>query len=262
MRGTLDKALDVLRQNVAMGWAMITMVEGISRAEGGIGAMILNQNKHFARRGLRASCFVILALGLLMDYGMGVLVRILCPYARSSSRAMTARWRATPASVLSRRCARTCRCVCSAGTLILRRASASTCTIASARHRHRPDRGAARPVGRRQDAPAPHHRRARPARLGHAARARRARRSSPARWAWCSRTIRCCAIAPSFDNLDRRRQGQRARRQGGRSKRAARAARALRARRSRQASIRRSSRADSGSASPSRSSSCAPSSSC
>jgi len=45
--GTLDKALDVMRQNLAMGWAMITMVEGISRAEGGIGALILNQNKYF-----------------------------------------------------------------------------------------------------------------------------------------------------------------------------------------------------------------------
>ena len=47
VRGTLDKALDILRQNLAIGWAMITMVEGISRAEGGIGALILNQNKHF-----------------------------------------------------------------------------------------------------------------------------------------------------------------------------------------------------------------------
>jgi ABC-type nitrate/sulfonate/bicarbonate transport system permease component len=47
VRGTLDKALDTLRQNLAMGWAMITMVEGISRAEGGVGALILNQNKHF-----------------------------------------------------------------------------------------------------------------------------------------------------------------------------------------------------------------------
>jgi len=41
--GTLDKALEVLRQNLAIGWAMITMVEGISRAEGGIGALILNE---------------------------------------------------------------------------------------------------------------------------------------------------------------------------------------------------------------------------
>jgi NitT/TauT family transport system permease protein len=78
--GTLDKALDVLRQNVAMGWAMITMVEGISRAEGGIGAMILNENKHFLLAEVYAILFVILLLGLAMDYGMGVLTNVLCPY--------------------------------------------------------------------------------------------------------------------------------------------------------------------------------------
>jgi NitT/TauT family transport system permease protein len=82
VRGTLDKALDVLRQNVAMGWAMITMVEGISRAEGGIGAMILNENKHFALAEVYAILFVILVLGLAMDYGMGVLTNLLCPYVR------------------------------------------------------------------------------------------------------------------------------------------------------------------------------------
>jgi NitT/TauT family transport system permease protein len=78
--GTLDKALDVLRQNVAMGWAMITMVEGISRAEGGIGAMILNENKHFLLAEVYAILFVILVLGLTMDYGMGVATNLLCPY--------------------------------------------------------------------------------------------------------------------------------------------------------------------------------------
>ena len=80
VRGTLDKALDVLRQNVAMGWAMITMVEGISRAEGGIGAMILNENKHFLLAEVYAILFVILFLGLAMDYGMGALTNLLCPY--------------------------------------------------------------------------------------------------------------------------------------------------------------------------------------
>ncbi len=80
--GTLDKALDVMRQNVAMGWAMITMVEGISRAEGGIGAMILNQNKHFKLAEVYAILLVILVLGLLMDYGMGLLTDLLCPYSR------------------------------------------------------------------------------------------------------------------------------------------------------------------------------------
>jgi NitT/TauT family transport system permease protein len=63
-----------------MGWAMITMVEGISRAEGGIGAMILNQNKHFHLAEVYAILFAILALGLLLDYLMGVIVRVVCPY--------------------------------------------------------------------------------------------------------------------------------------------------------------------------------------
>lgn len=82
VRGTLDRALDVLRQNVAMGWAMITMVEGISRAEGGVGAMILNQNKHFLLAEVYAILLVILLLGMLMDYGMGLLTNFLCPYVR------------------------------------------------------------------------------------------------------------------------------------------------------------------------------------
>jgi NitT/TauT family transport system permease protein len=80
VRGTLDKAFDITRQNLAMGWAMITMVEGISRAEGGIGALILNQNKHFHLAEVYAILFAILGFGLLLDYVMGVCVRLLCPY--------------------------------------------------------------------------------------------------------------------------------------------------------------------------------------
>jgi NitT/TauT family transport system permease protein len=80
VRGTLDKALDITRQNLAMGWAMITMVEGISRAEGGIGALILNQNKHFHLAEVYAILIAILVMGLLLDYAMGLLVRVLCPY--------------------------------------------------------------------------------------------------------------------------------------------------------------------------------------
>jgi NitT/TauT family transport system permease protein len=82
IRGTLDRALEVMRQNLAIGWTMITMVEGISRAEGGIGAMILNQNKHFHLDEVYAILLAILALGLLMDYGMGVVTNFLCPYYR------------------------------------------------------------------------------------------------------------------------------------------------------------------------------------
>jgi NitT/TauT family transport system permease protein len=79
--GTADKALDVLRQNLAIGWTMITMVEGISRAEGGLGAMILNQNKHFKLPEVYAIMLVILVVGLVLDYAMGLLTRTVCPYA-------------------------------------------------------------------------------------------------------------------------------------------------------------------------------------
>jgi NitT/TauT family transport system permease protein len=79
--GTVDKALDVLRQNLAIGWTMITMVEGISRAEGGLGAMILNQNKHFRLAEVYAILIVVLIVGLLLDALMVALTRIACPYA-------------------------------------------------------------------------------------------------------------------------------------------------------------------------------------
>jgi NitT/TauT family transport system permease protein len=80
IRGTLDRALDVLRQNVAIGWSMITMVEGISRAEGGIGALILNENKHFRLAEVYAILVVILIVGMMIDYGMGILRNIACPH--------------------------------------------------------------------------------------------------------------------------------------------------------------------------------------
>jgi NitT/TauT family transport system permease protein len=81
IRGTLDKALEIMRQNLAIGWALITMVEGISRAEGGLGALILNQNKHFRLAEVYAILLVILVVGLVLDYIIGFFSRIICPYA-------------------------------------------------------------------------------------------------------------------------------------------------------------------------------------
>lgn len=80
IRGTLDKALEIMRQNLAIGWALITMVEGISRAEGGLGALILNQNKHFRLAEVYAILLVILVVGLLLDYTIGILTRVMCPH--------------------------------------------------------------------------------------------------------------------------------------------------------------------------------------
>src|ERR1700757_1064874 len=79
--GQADKAFEVLRQNAAMGWMMLTMVEGISRSEGGVGAMLLNQNKHFHLAEVFAIQILILVLGMTQDYGIGVTKRLLCPYS-------------------------------------------------------------------------------------------------------------------------------------------------------------------------------------
>jgi NitT/TauT family transport system permease protein len=79
--GTADQAIEVLRQNAAMGWMMLTMVESISRSEGGVGAMLLNQNKHFHLAEVFAIQGLILIVGLVQDYGIGLTKKLLLPYA-------------------------------------------------------------------------------------------------------------------------------------------------------------------------------------
>jgi len=79
--GTADKAFEVLRQNAAMGWMMLTMVEGIVRSEGGVGAMLLSESKHFLLPEVFAIQIVILLVGLIQDYAIGVARRLICPYA-------------------------------------------------------------------------------------------------------------------------------------------------------------------------------------
>jgi NitT/TauT family transport system permease protein len=79
--GTAEKAFEVLRQNAAIGWMMLTMVEGIARSEGGVGATLLNQNKHFRLADVFAIQLLILVVGIVQDYGLGALRRLLFPYA-------------------------------------------------------------------------------------------------------------------------------------------------------------------------------------
>jgi NitT/TauT family transport system permease protein len=79
--GRADQALEVLRQNAAMGWMMLTMVEGVSRSEGGIGTMLLNQNKHFHLASVVALQLTVFAVGIAQDWSLVQLKNALCPYA-------------------------------------------------------------------------------------------------------------------------------------------------------------------------------------
>lgn len=79
--GRMDKAFEILRQNFAIAWMMLTLVEGISRADGGVGTMLLNQNKHFHMDAVFAIQATIFAIGIGMDFSLGVLKRFLFPHA-------------------------------------------------------------------------------------------------------------------------------------------------------------------------------------
>lgn len=82
--GKFDQVFEVLRQNFAISWMMLTMVEGLSRSEGGIGALLLNQNKAFHLDAVFAIQILILLVGIFQDYLFGVIKDLICPYAKLS----------------------------------------------------------------------------------------------------------------------------------------------------------------------------------
>ena len=84
--GQIDKVFDVVRQNAAIGWLMLTMVEGIARSEGGIGAVLLNQSKHFHLDAVMGIQIVILLIGLGQDYLIGLAKNMFCPYAELTTK--------------------------------------------------------------------------------------------------------------------------------------------------------------------------------
>lgn len=81
--GKFHVLLDLVRQNAAMGWTALTMVEGITRSQGGIGALLMNQDRHFDLAAILAIQLTILGYGLIQDMGLGALRNLLCPYIRS-----------------------------------------------------------------------------------------------------------------------------------------------------------------------------------
>lgn len=79
--GQMGLTFDALRQNAAIGWMMLTMVEGIARSEGGIGALLLDQNKHFHLAGIIAIQAVFLVAGFFQDMFLAWLKSVLVPFA-------------------------------------------------------------------------------------------------------------------------------------------------------------------------------------
>jgi len=79
--GTMADAFEMVRQNAAISWMMVSMVEGLVRSDGGIGALMLNENRHFKLDAVFALQLVILVIGLGQDAALGLVRRLICPYA-------------------------------------------------------------------------------------------------------------------------------------------------------------------------------------
>ena len=79
--GTIDKMLDAIRQNAAMTWTLLTMVEPYIRSEGGVGVLLSDQNKLFNLPKVFAIQITILLMGLFQDWVLTTFRKIACPYA-------------------------------------------------------------------------------------------------------------------------------------------------------------------------------------
>lgn len=80
--GKADQVFEILRQNFAIAWMMITMVEGLSMSEGGIGTLLIKFNKYNDITNVVALQLVIFITGLCFDYLLGLKRHWLFPYTK------------------------------------------------------------------------------------------------------------------------------------------------------------------------------------
>ena len=79
--GKFHNVLDLTRQNFAITWMMLTLVEGLVRSGGGIGVLLLDNNKLFRMDAVFAIQITIILTGIALDWAFGFIRKTLCPYA-------------------------------------------------------------------------------------------------------------------------------------------------------------------------------------
>lgn len=79
--GKAHQMLNAVKQNFAIAWTMLTFAEGLVRSDGGVGALMLNENKHLQLDSVFAILLSLFFVGILIDYLFGVLRNALFPYA-------------------------------------------------------------------------------------------------------------------------------------------------------------------------------------
>ena len=80
--GKADQVFEILRQNFAISWLMITMVEGLSMSEGGIGSLLIKYNKYNDLTNVIALQVLIFLIGLCFDFLLGSTRYWLFPHSK------------------------------------------------------------------------------------------------------------------------------------------------------------------------------------
>jgi NitT/TauT family transport system permease protein len=80
IKGQLHTVFEVIRQNFAIAWMMITSVEAYSMSEGGLGTMMIKSNKYLNMNDVFAVLIIILLLGIFFDYLFDLLKVYFFPY--------------------------------------------------------------------------------------------------------------------------------------------------------------------------------------
>lgn len=81
IKGKADQFLEAIKQNFAISWMMLAMVENLCRAEGGIGVILFQENKQFHLDSVYAIQIMVLLIGIGIDWGLGFIRRMFCPYS-------------------------------------------------------------------------------------------------------------------------------------------------------------------------------------
>jgi len=81
IKGRADQFLEAIKQNFAIAWMMLAMVENLCRAEGGIGVILFQENKQFHLDSVYAIQLMVLFVGVGLDWSLGFIRQIFCPYS-------------------------------------------------------------------------------------------------------------------------------------------------------------------------------------
>jgi sulfonate transport system permease protein len=85
--GKADYVFDIIRQNFAIAWLMITLVEGLSMGGGGIGTLLIKYNKYNDLTNVVTLQVVLFGVGLIFDYLLLVMKYWLFPYSKLKAKA-------------------------------------------------------------------------------------------------------------------------------------------------------------------------------